>query len=180
MMRGTRYGKGEGLCECGEREDRDHVLLKCGLWEEERRVIWKAWEEEGKKGRVVDMKWLLFEEKGIEAVKNFARETKWMKNSKGERREWDRQRVEEWGRAWVEGNKGLIGQSGKDRRERTLRVDRERARRNRLLKKSKGEEGKGRCREGTSIASVPPLGAYPGRRRKVLGELKDGGNRRKG
>ena len=31
----------------------------------------------------------------------------------------------------------------------------------------------------TPIASVPPLGAYPGGRRKVLGELKDGGNRRK-
>ena len=53
-------------------------------------------------------------------------------------------------------------------------MDRERARRNRLKKK----EGN-KCREGTPIASVPPLGAYPGGRRKVLGELKDGGNRRK-
>ena len=46
--------------------------------------------------------------------------------------------------------------------------------------KSKGEEGRGRCREGTLIASVPPLGVYPSRRRKVLGEIRDGGNRRKG
>ena len=53
-------------------------------------------------------------------------------------------------------------------------------RRRRLAEKSKGEEGRGKGREGTSIASVPPLGAYPGRRRKVLGELRDGGNRRKG
>ena len=40
-MRGTRYGRGEGLCECGEREDRDHVLMHCVRWEEERRVIWE-------------------------------------------------------------------------------------------------------------------------------------------
>ena len=53
-------------------------------------------------------------------------------------------------------------------------------RRKRQMEKGKKEEGKGKGREGTSIASVPPLGAYPGRRRKVLGELKDGGNRRKG
>ena len=46
--------------------------------------------------------------------------------------------------------------------------------------KSKWEEGKGKRREGTPIASVPPLGAYPSRRRKVLRELKDRGNRRKG
>ena len=61
-----------------------------------------------------------------------------------------------------------------------MRLGRERMRRRRVLLKSKGEEGKGKGRGGTSIASVPTLGAYPGRRRKVLGELKDGGNRRKG
>ena len=61
-----------------------------------------------------------------------------------------------------------------------MRVDRERPRRNRSIKKGKGIEEGGRGREGTLIASVPPLGAYPGRRRKVLGELKTGGNRRKG
>jgi len=57
-MRGTRYGRGEGLCECGEREDRDHVLLKCKNWEEERRVIWTAWKEKGKGKEWMDMKWL--------------------------------------------------------------------------------------------------------------------------
>ena len=59
-------------------------------------------------------------------------------------------------------------------------MDRERARRNRVIKKGKGVENGGKGREGTLIASVPPLGVYPGRRRKVLGELKDGGNRRRG
>ena len=67
-----------------------------------------------------------------------------------------------------------------EKRERDLRLGRERRRRWRLLLKSKGKEGKGECRAGTPIASVPTLGLYLGRRRKVLGELKDGGNRRKG
>ena len=74
----------------------------------------------------------------------------------------------------------MAGERSKEKRERDLRLGRERMRRRRRMEKSKGEEGKGESREGTSIASVPPLGAYPGRRRKVLGELMDGGNRRKG
>jgi len=80
----------------------------------------------------------------------------------------------------TEGGEGDIKKREKEKRERDLRLGRERARRNRLLKKSKGEEGKGKCREGIPIASVSSLGVYPGRRRKVLGELNDGGNRRKG
>ena len=67
-----------------------------------------------------------------------------------------------------------------EKRERDLRLGRERMRRRRERERNEGKKGKGKGREGTSIASIPPLGAYPGRRRKVLGELKDGGNRRKG
>ena len=160
-------------------EDRDHVLLSCEKWEEERRVIWDEWRRKGKKGEVVDMKWLLFEEDGIEAVKKFGRATGWIDVRWKEKREWDNERKEEWGKIWVEGRKNGVEQIEKDRRDRRLRVDRERARRNRAIKKGKGIEDGGRGREGTPIASVPPLGAYPGRRRKVLGELKDGGNRRK-
>ena len=184
-MRGTRYGRGEGLCECGKREDRDHVLLKCVRWEEERRVIWDEWDRKGKKGVWMDMKWLLFEKEGIEVVKKFGRETNWIGRRWGERREWSKERKEEWGKSWVEGNRGLTKERKGEKRERDLRLGRERMRRRRererrCLKESKGEEGSDRRREGTPIASVPPLGAYPGRRRKVLGELKDGGNRRKG
>jgi len=179
-MRGTRYGWGNVFCECGEREDRDHVLLKCRRWEEERRVIWDAWSESGREGVLVDVKWLLFENEGIEAVRKFGAETGWLEKRWRERREWNKLRVEEWGRRWVEGRRGLVGERAKEKRDRDLRLGRKRMRRRRLLLKSKGEEGGGRCREGTPIASVPPLGAYPGRRRKVLGELSDGGNRRKG
>ena len=178
-MRGTRYGRGEGLCECGMREDRNHVLMHCVRWEEERRILWVEWDKKGKKGEWMDMKWLLFEKEGIEAVKNFGRESGWMEERWRERRRWNKERKEEWGKRWVEGNRGVASERGKEKRERDLRLGRERMRRRRLEMKSKGEEGRGKGREGTSIASVPPLGAYPGRRRKVLGELKDGGNRRK-
>ena len=179
-MRGTRYGRGEGLCECGLREDRDHVLLKCVKWEEQRRVIWDEWDRRGKKGEWMDMKWLLFSKEGVGAVIKFGRETGWMEKRWGERREWNKERKEEWGRRWQEGVRGNVRERKGEKRERNLRLGRERARRRRALLKSKGKEGKDKCREGTPIASVPPLGAYPGRRRKVLGELKDGGNRRKG
>ena len=179
-MRGTKYAWGNVLCKCGMREDRDHLLLRCERWEKERGVIWNAWGESGRGGVLVDMKWLLFEEDGIEAVRKFGAETGWLEMRWRERREWSKLREEEWGRRWVEGRRGLVGERAKEKRERDLRLGREKMRRRRLIMKSKGEEGSGRCREGTPIASVPPLGAYPGRRRKVLGELNDGGNRRKG
>ena len=178
-MRGTRYGKGSGLCECGEREDRDHVLLNCVRWEKEREVIWTEWGRKGKKGGKVDMKWLLFEKEGIEAVRKFGCETGWLEERWKERREWSKERKEMWGKLWVEGRRNLIGERGKEKRERDLRLGRERMRRRREQMKSKGEEGKGRGRGGSPIASVPTLGVYPGRRRKVLGEMRDKGNRRK-
>jgi len=150
-MRGTRYGWGNVLCECGEREDRDHVLLKCGRWVEERRVIWDACSESGREGYLVDVRWLLFEDKGIEAVRKFGAETGWLEKRWRERREWNKLRVEEWGWRWVEGRRGLVGERAKDKRDRDLRLGRERMRRKRLLLKSKGEEGGGRCREGTPL-----------------------------
>ena len=126
------------------------------------------------------MAWDKYPKEGVDAVKKFGNETGWIEERWKERREWSRERKEEWGRRWVEGRRYLVGERGKEKRDRDLRLGRERMRRRRLLLKSKGEEGKSRCREGSPIASVPPLGVYPGRRRKVLGELRDGGNRRKG
>jgi len=145
-MRGTRYGWGNVRCECGERDDRDHVLLRCERWEEERRVIWNAWDESGRGGCVVDMKWLLFKKGGVEAVRKFGAETGWLDLRWRERREWNKLREEEWGRAWVEGRRGLVGERAKEKRDRDLRLGRERMRRRRLLLKSEGEEG---CDGGT-------------------------------
>ena len=141
-MRGTRYGRGEGLCECGMKEDGDHVLLKCKRGEEQRGVIWNAWDRKGKKGEWIDMEWLLFSEEGVEAVKNFGRETGWIGSRWGERREWSKERKEEWGRRWQEGVRGNVRARLGAKRERDLRLGRERAKRRRELLKSKGEEGR--------------------------------------
>ena len=60
--------------------------MKCVRWEEERRIIWDEWDRKGKKGVLMDMKWLLFEKEEIEAVKKFGRETGWIDERWGERR----------------------------------------------------------------------------------------------
>ena len=165
-MRGTRYGRGEGLCECGEREDRDHVLIKCKNWEKEREVIWTAWMEKGKGNEWMDMKWLLHEEEGIEAVRKFGRETGWLDLRMRERKAWDRSRKEEWGRRWVESGSGKIRErEGEKRKKNAERMRRKRAQ----------ERDKGKCRAGTPIASVPALGVYSKGGRKVLRELKNRG-----
>jgi len=179
-MRGTRYRKGKGECnrEKREVEDRDHVLMKCEKWKKERMVLWSEWGEKGKKGEWMDMEWLLFEEEGIEVVRKFRKETGWIEERWKEWRAWENKREEEWGRKWVEGRRIGLGKRGEERRERTLRVDRERARRNREKKKKEKEE-RDECREGTPIASVSALGASTIGKRKVLGVMKDGGNRRR-
>jgi len=179
-MRGTRYRKGGGECDCEEREveDRDHVLMKCEKWEEERKVIWNEWGKEGKKGEWIQMEWLLFKEGGIEAVRNFGRETGWIEERWKEWRDWDNKRREGWGRKWIEGRRTVVGKREEERRGRVLKMDRERARRNREKKKKEKKE-KDECREDTSIASVSILGARSKGVRKVLGVMNDGGNRRR-
>ena len=176
-MRGTRYRSGDGLCECGEVEDRDHVLLKCKKWEKEREVIWTRWGDKGKKGGWTEMKWLLFEEEGIEAVKDFGRETGWIEGRWKEKREWDRERKEEWARGWIMGER-KIKKREEDRKERKKLMDRER--RQRLREKgreNKLDNGGHRCRAGSPIASVPTLGAYERNGRVILGELRNGGGK---
>jgi len=38
-IEGMRYKKEEKRCECGGREDRDHLLLYCSKWVEERKEV---------------------------------------------------------------------------------------------------------------------------------------------
>jgi len=39
-----RYVGSEGeRCECGEREERDHLLLYCKRWVTERKEAWEGW-----------------------------------------------------------------------------------------------------------------------------------------
>ena len=161
-IRETRYGKGDGLCECGGREDRDHVLLECVRWEKERKILWTEWERKEKKGEKMNMKGLMFEEEGIEVVRKFGCETGWIEERRGERREWSKERKEVWGKMWVEVRKSLVRERGREKRERDLRLGRERMRRRGEILKIKGEEGKSKGRAGSPIASVPTLGVYPG------------------
>ena len=44
------------------------------------------------------MKWLVFSKEGIEGVNNFGRERGWMELRCGERRRWNKEKKEEWGR----------------------------------------------------------------------------------
>ena len=73
------------------------MLLNCVRWEEQRRIIWKVWEEYGKKGVWIDMKWLLFSKEGTEAIIGFGRETGWLEERWKEKRRWSKDRKEEWG-----------------------------------------------------------------------------------
>ena len=41
-MGGMRYRKDGERCECGGRDDRDHLLLYCKKWEKERKEVWKG------------------------------------------------------------------------------------------------------------------------------------------
>ena len=71
-----------------------------------------------------------------------------------------------------------MGKRAEERRERTLRVDRERKKRDRERKKREKEESN-ECRGSTPIVSVLTLGARTTSGRKVLGVMNDGGNRRR-
>jgi len=170
-MRGTRYGKEDRRCEYGMWEDRDHILLECERWKEQREGIYEKWEEEGGLDRNrVDMDWLLFEEEGIKALKEFGRRTGWMKLRWGERAGW-------------EGGKGILKEDEEERlrrrvlltsermkvkRERDLEMGRIRMRRRRAIEKLERE---GLGKETLPIASSVSFGAGPGSKRKVFGEI---------
>ena len=77
-MGAARYKEERGLCKCGGYDERDHYILYCGLWEEERRDVWKGWwggvwDREG----WVDMERVLFSEGGVKRLLEFGRRTGW-------------------------------------------------------------------------------------------------------
>ena len=170
-VRGTRYGKEDKRCKCGSWESRDHVLLECERWRVQREGIFDKWEEErGVNRERVDMDWLLFEEGGVEALKEFGKEKGWMKQRWNERVEYSRER--RWSRE-EEGErlrrrKVLTGERARRKRKRDLEMGRNRMRRRRAIEKLERE---GLGRETLPIASNVPLGAGPGRKRKVFGEV---------
>jgi len=106
----------------------------------------------------------------MEAVRKFGRETGWLDLRMKERKVWDKNRREEWGRRWVESGSGKIREREGDRKKKNAE---------RMRKKRAQERDKGKCKAGTPIASVPTLGVCSREGRKVLGELRNGGGIRK-
>jgi len=106
-MKGGRY-KEVGECVCGEVEDRDHILLRCGEWWEER---WKVWKGRYNVGWVgdgwIDMRDMLFGERGVKKLREFAESINW-KERQWERGRWKGEEVRK-GREIVERLKGCGG-----------------------------------------------------------------------
>jgi len=75
-----RYKKEEERCECGGREDRDHLLLYCKKWEKEREEVWKGWWCGWLSGEGwVEMDRMLFSEEGVKRMVEFAVKIGWDK-----------------------------------------------------------------------------------------------------
>lgn len=91
----------------------------------------------------MDMRWLLFDKEDIEVVKKFGRETGWIGLRWRERRRWSKKRRKEWGRDCVRKNRGLVRERKDEKRERDLRLGRERMRRRHEKKKEDLLKNKG-------------------------------------
>jgi len=162
-MGGSRYGVGRSRCECGGVETRDHILQYCGLYEKERKEVWKGWwggflfYEEW-----IEMERLLFSEDGVKRMVEFAkriggfeREWKEMKIGGGEERR--RMRLVEK----EIGGGGWMRERSERRRMEVLERAKLRMRRNR---KRKAEE------EGRVIVERNRWGE--GERRVIKGKRK--------
>jgi len=133
-MKGGRY-KEVGECGCGEVEDRDHILLRCGEWWEERWKVWKGKYNEGWVGDGwIDMRGMLFGKRGVDKLREFAEGIKW-KEWQWERGKWKREELRK-GKEIVERLRGCggyrIGWSSEEREE-VRRLNRERMRKKRGL-----------------------------------------------
>ena len=113
---------------------------------------------------------VLFEVEGIKALKEFGRETGWMKLRMGERVEWNGGRGLRKEDEAERLKERVLMTSGrmKAKRERDLEMGRMRMRRRRAIERL---ERKGLGKETLPIASSVSFGAGPGRKRKVFGEI---------
>lgn len=76
-MRGVRYRVRDRKCECGEEEDRDHIILRCGKWWKERSV-WNGWYGGLWEGMGwVEMDVVLFGKRGVEKLLEFGKRMRW-------------------------------------------------------------------------------------------------------
>ena len=132
-MRGARYKERRECDLCGEVEDRDHILLRCGKWWEERYRVWKrVYGDEWVGDGWIDMRWMLFTEKGVKKLREFAIEVGWKEmvwewgGWKGEERRKGREVVE-----WLRGCGGIRLKRRKEELERIAKWNRERMKKRR-------------------------------------------------
>ncbi|RPA93291.1 hypothetical protein L873DRAFT_68419 [Choiromyces venosus 120613-1] len=138
-MRGARYIKERGNCECGGKETRDHILLYCGLWEKERKEVWEGWEGGVfRKEGWVEMDKLLFEEEGYKRVLEFGRKTEWMKRRILKGVMGTEEKKGEKLLPWIENGGGWLRGCTEKRKQELLQAARERTRRWR--EKKRGEK----------------------------------------
>ena len=145
-MRGARYRVENRKCECGEEEDRDHIILRCGKWWKERGV-WGGWYGGNWEGvGWIEMDKLLFGERGVKKLEKFGEMIGW-KEREWEWGSWKGERARK-GRILVEKMRGmggyLLGMT-EEEREEVRKEARERMRR----------KGRSKLVQGTTpIASV--------------------------
>jgi len=142
-MGGMRYiGEQGEKCECGEREDRDHLLLYCKRWEKQRKEVWKGWWggwlwNEG----WIDMERMLFGEDGVTRCLKFARLIWWNERKwKSWRGSGEENRIGRIMRPRVEGGGGWLMRRSEKRRREVREGARLRAKKSR--KKREREESK--------------------------------------
>ncbi|RPA93749.1 hypothetical protein L873DRAFT_1510206 [Choiromyces venosus 120613-1] len=129
-MRGARYIKERGDCECGGKETRDHILLYCSLWEKERKEVWEGWEGGvfAKEGWV-EMDKLLFEEEGYKRVIEFGRKTGWMEKRRLKGVMGTEEKKGDKLLPWIENGGGWLRGCTEKRKQELLQAARERTRR---------------------------------------------------
>jgi len=159
-MGGMRYRKDGERCECGGRDDRDHLLLYCKKWEKERKEMWKGWWDGwlGNEGWV-EMDRMLFGEEGVKRMLKFAEEIGWMKwKFKSEMVGGVEEKEGELLKERREGSGGWLRERSEARRREILKGARERAEKSRRkvkdmsledkeLRKEAGRLRERRCRE---------------------------------
>jgi len=117
-MEGMRYKREEERCGCGGKEDRDHMLLYCKMWEEERREVWKGWWCGWLSGEGwIEMDRMLFGEEGVRRMLEFAVKIGWEKRKWGKwRGRGSEDRVGNIMRSRVEGGGGWLAERSERRR----------------------------------------------------------------
>jgi len=168
-MGGMRYRKDGERCECGGREDRDHLLLFCKKWEKERKEVWKGWwdgwlSNEG----WVEMDRMLFGEDGLKRMLKFAEEIGWLKwkfksemVGKGEEKEGELLKERK------EGKGGWLRERSEGRRREILASARERAKKSRERAKERSVEDKELRKEAERLRGL----RYREKRAKAEGRV---------